>query len=54
MLILFPLIVGLVVTSRPVIALFAGQEYERGWMVLAILSSFGLVYGISQPSAIYF
>ncbi|MGC9203146.1 MAG: oligosaccharide flippase family protein, partial [Thermoproteota archaeon] len=47
MLILFPLIVGLVVTSKPVIALFAGQEYERGWIVLAILSSFGLVYGIS-------
>jgi O-antigen/teichoic acid export membrane protein len=47
MLVLFPLIVGLAVTSKPVITLFAGQEYEGGWIVLAVLSLFGLVYGIS-------
>ena len=47
MLILFPLIIGLIITSKPVITLFAGQQYEEGWVVLAILSSFGLVYGIS-------
>jgi len=47
MLIIFPLTLGLSSTAKPVITLFAGQQYESGWPVLAILSIFGLTYGIS-------
>ena len=49
MLIMFPLSLGLASTARPVITLFAGNQYEPGWSVLAIMSVFGLVYGI-QPA----
>jgi len=47
MLIMFPLILGLAATAKPVITLFAGPMYEQGWLILAILSLFGLVYGLS-------
>ncbi|RLG93252.1 hypothetical protein DRO37_08550 [Candidatus Bathyarchaeota archaeon] len=46
MLIIFPLTLGLSATARPAITLFAGQQYEPGWSVLAIMSIFGLAYGI--------
>ncbi len=45
-LIIFPLALGLLSTANPVITLFAGQQYESGWSVLAILAVFGLVYGL--------
>jgi O-antigen/teichoic acid export membrane protein len=48
MLIIFPLTLGLVSTAKPVITLFAGQQYELGWTILAILSVFGLTYGLSS------
>ena len=48
MLVMFPLSLGLASTAKPVITLFAGNQYEPGWSVLAIMSIFGLVYGI-QP-----
>jgi len=48
MIMIFPLTMGLFATSRPVITLFAGQQYEPGWPVLATLSLFGLVYGVSS------
>ena len=44
--IMFPLTLGLFATAKPVITLFAGQQYEPGWTVLAVLSAFGLTYGI--------
>lgn len=44
---MFPLALGLAATAKPVIALFAGQQYEQGWPILATLSIFGLVYGVS-------
>jgi len=44
--IIFPLTLGLLSTANPVITLFAGQQYESGWSVLAILAAFGLVYGL--------
>lgn len=47
MLIVSPLILGLAATARPVITLFAGQQYESGWLVLSLLSVFGLTYGLS-------
>jgi len=47
MLIMFPLALGLAATAKPVITLFAGQQYESGWPVLATLAIFGLVYGLS-------
>jgi stage V sporulation protein B len=47
MLIVFPLALGLASTSRHVLILFAGQQYEPGWPALATLSVFGLVYGFS-------
>jgi O-antigen/teichoic acid export membrane protein len=47
MLIIFPLTLGLLATSKPTLTLFAGPQYETGWTVLAVLSLFGLVYGIS-------
>jgi O-antigen/teichoic acid export membrane protein len=40
-----PLALGLFSTSRPVITLFAGQQYEDGYTVLSI---FALVYSISS------
>lgn len=46
MMIVFPLTLGLFATSRAVITLFAGQMYEAGWGILAILSLSGLVYGV--------
>ncbi|MEM3547184.1 MAG: oligosaccharide flippase family protein [Candidatus Bathyarchaeia archaeon] len=46
MLIMFPLASGLAVVAKPVITLFAGAQYSDAWSVLAILSIFGLVYGI--------
>ena len=49
MIIIFPLTLGLFATARPAITLFAGQQYEPGWSVLAIMSIFGLAYGI-QPA----
>jgi len=51
MIIVFPLALGLLSTSRPVITLFAGQSYEPGWIVLAILSVFGITYGLSPTFA---
>lgn len=47
MLIMFPLTLGLAATAKPVITLFAGQQYEVGWPVLATLALFGLIYGFS-------
>ncbi|MGQ9479603.1 MAG: flippase [Thermoproteota archaeon] len=47
MLVMSPLMLGLTVTARPVITLFAGQQYEPGWTILSILSVFGLIYGLS-------
>jgi len=47
MLIVFPLALGLASTSRNVLILFAGRQYESGWLALATLSLFGLVYGVS-------
>ena len=47
MLVMFPLALGLAATAKPVITLFAGQQYESGWPVLATLAMFGLVYGLS-------
>jgi len=47
MLTMFPLALGLAATAKPVITLFAGQQYEAGWPVLATLALFGLVYGFS-------
>jgi O-antigen/teichoic acid export membrane protein len=46
MIIIFPLTLGLLSTAKPVITLFAGQQYEPGWSILAILSIFGLAYGV--------
>ena len=46
-LIFSPLILGLFATSRPVITLFAGQQYEGGYTVLSILCLFALVYSVS-------
>ena len=43
---IFPLTLGLLSTANPVITLFAGQQYESGWSILAILAAFGLVYGL--------
>jgi len=42
-----PLALGLFSTSRPVITLFAGQQYDSGYTVLLILSIFALVYSVS-------
>jgi O-antigen/teichoic acid export membrane protein len=46
-LIFSPLALGLFATSRPVITLFAGQQYEDGYVVLSILCLFALVYSVS-------
>jgi O-antigen/teichoic acid export membrane protein len=46
MLAIFPLASGLATVAKPVITLFAGVQYSEAWIVLAILSAFGLVYGI--------
>jgi len=46
-LIFSPPILGLFATSRPVITLFAGQQYEGGYTVLSILYLFALVYSVS-------
>ena len=46
-LIFAPLALGLFSTSRPLITLFAGQQYESGYTALSILSIFALVYTIS-------
>jgi len=48
MITIFPLTMGLFATSKPVITLFAGQQYEPGWPLLATLSLFGLVFGLSS------
>jgi len=48
MITIFPLSMGLFATSKPVMTLFAGQQYEPGWPVLATLSLFGLVSGLSS------
>jgi len=48
MLIMFPLTMGLFSAAKPAITLFAGQQYEPGWPVLAIMALFGLTYGISS------
>lgn len=47
MLIISPLALGLAATAKPVITLFAGQQYEPGWPILATLALFGLVYAVS-------
>ncbi len=44
--IVFPLAFGLLSMANPVITIFAGQQYESGWGVLAILAVFGFVYGL--------
>lgn len=46
MLMMFPLAFGLAILAKPVITLFAGVQYSDAWSILAILSIFGLVYGI--------
>jgi O-antigen/teichoic acid export membrane protein len=46
MLIVFPLALGLLAGSKQILVLFAGVQYEGGWIMLAILGAFGLVYGI--------
>jgi PST family polysaccharide transporter len=43
---IFPLTLGLMATSKPMLTLFVGLQYEAGWTILSILSLFGLVYGI--------
>ncbi len=43
----FPLALGLFSTAKPVITLFAGQQYQSGWIILATLAAFGLVYGLA-------
>ena len=48
MLIIFPLTLGLFSTAKPAITLFAGQQYESGWPILAIMAIFGSTYGISS------
>jgi len=48
MLIIFPWTLGVLSTARATITLFAGQQYEPGWSVLAIMAVFGLTYGISS------
>jgi len=48
MLIMFPLTLGFFSAAKPTITLFAGQQYESGWTILAIMSIFGLTYGISS------
>jgi O-antigen/teichoic acid export membrane protein len=48
MLIMFPLTMGLLSAAKPAITLFAGQQYESGWQVLAVMAVFGLTYGISS------
>ena len=48
MLIMFPLTLGLLSSAKPAITLFAGQQYESGWTVLAVMAIFGLTYGISS------
>ncbi|MFH0897472.1 MAG: oligosaccharide flippase family protein [Candidatus Bathyarchaeota archaeon] len=47
MLTIFPLTLGLLAAANPIITLFAGKQYEEGWTVLATLSLFGLVYGLT-------
>ena len=47
MLVMFPLALGLATAAKPTITLFADQQYEQGWPILATLSLFGLVYGLS-------
>jgi len=47
MLTIFPLTLGLLATSKPTLSIFAGPQYETGWTTLAVLSLFGLVYGIT-------
>jgi len=44
--IVFPLTFGLLSMANPVITIFAGQQYESGWSILAILAVFGLTYGL--------
>ncbi|MBS7657171.1 oligosaccharide flippase family protein [Candidatus Bathyarchaeota archaeon] len=44
--IVFPLALGLFSTAKPVITLFAGQQYQSGWFILATLAAFGIVYGL--------
>lgn len=46
MLIIFPLTLGLLAAAKPTLTIFAGQQYESGWLILAILALFGLTYGI--------
>jgi len=41
-----PLALGLMITANPVISLFAGRDYVRGDMVLAVLSFLGGIGGI--------
>lgn len=47
MLIIFPLAFGLAATAKPTLTLFVGSQYQTGWIALAILSLFGIVFGIS-------
>lgn len=47
MLIVFPLTLGMLSTAKPIITLFAGDQYLQGWTILVILSVFGLVLGVS-------
>jgi len=44
--IVFPLAFGLLSMANPVITIFAGQQYESGWSILAIFAVFGLTYGL--------
>lgn len=44
--VVFPLALGLLSMANPVITIFAGQQYQSGWSILAILAAFGLVYGL--------
>jgi len=46
-LIFTPLTLGLFLTSRAIITLFAGQQYENGYTVLSILPLFALVCSVS-------
>lgn len=47
MLLISPLILGLTVTSKPILTIFAGPSYTNAWTILSILSIFGLVYSLS-------
>ena len=47
MLLIFPLAMGLLAAAKPTLVLFAGPQYEEGWITLTVLAFFGLTYAIT-------